>query len=81
MLIKASKQSKENMCVALYNRILHENNICPANHEVFYSHGWFYVDDHKPVHNTTLTQEAERLLAKGVTVYYSPTYNSFVLRD
>ena len=78
MITKAADQTKGTMCISLFNRELHKRSICPGNHEVCYSHGWFYFDG-KPSRRPELTAEADRLLAQGVIVYYSPTWNTYVI--
>ena len=81
MVIPASEQSKENMCIALLNRELHADNVCPGNHEVSYNRGWYQIDDNPPFHRPDITREADRLLSAGVTIYYSPVWNTYVLAD
>lgn len=44
MVVRASNQGKREFCVALFNRELHKNSICPGNHDVEYQFGWFYMD-------------------------------------
>jgi hypothetical protein len=78
MVVPASEQTKETMCIALFNRELHARSICPGNHDVCYGRGWFYFDS-KPRHRPDLTVQAEELLRQGETVYYSPLWNTYVL--
>ena len=79
MIIPASERIKANFCVALLNRELHRNNICPGNHSVGYNHGWFTIDDGRPFRRPELTREADELLKRGTIVYFSPIWNTYVL--
>ncbi len=79
MIVPASDQCKNNFCVALLNRELHGDSICPGNHSVSYNYGWFRIDDGKPFRRPDLTREADRLLESD-TVYYSSVWNTYVLR-
>lgn len=84
-MIRAYEQSKRTMCIALYNRELNRSNICPANHEVDYGHGWFYFDhgkdDGRVFHRPDLTGEAEQKLAEGYEILYWPEGNTYVLGE
>lgn len=79
MIIPASDQTKETMSIAILNRELHANSICPGNHETTYNRGWFQIDDNRPFRRPDLTAEADKLLSAGVTVYYSSVWNTYVL--
>lgn len=81
MLVKARDQEKNEFCVALYNRELDKNNMCPANHEVEYQNGWFYLDGKNVGHRPELTAEADQLLESSATVWYWQEGNTFVLGD
>ena len=79
MVIPASEQIKANFCVALLNRELHEDSICPGNHAVGYNYGWFTIDDGRPFQRPDLTMKADELLGAGEVVYYSSVWNTYVL--
>ena len=75
---KATEQTKATMCVALFNRDLHANSICPANHDVEYGCGWFSMDG-KKMRRPDLTAEADEKLQQGFEVLYWPEGNTYVL--
>lgn len=79
MVTRAADQTKDNFCIALLNSELHAAGICPGNHEVSYNRGWYQIDSNRPFHRPDLTARAGELLAAGVTVYYSPLWNTYVL--
>lgn len=81
MRVIAKDQTKREYCIALFNQYLHENNICPGNHTVDYSRGWFYFDGlaHQ---RPDLTAKADELLkAKTHIVLYCGDYNTYVLHE
>lgn len=88
-MVKAKDQTKRTMAIALFNRDLHKNNICPGNHEVDYNRGWFYFDSGKAdrhgkevgyrTQDKKLTAEADEKLKEGYEVLYSPVWNTYVL--
>jgi hypothetical protein len=80
MIVKAADQGKREFCIALFNRFLHKTNRCPANHEVDYANGWFYLDG-KKFHRPELTVEADQLMRAGATVFFWNEGNTFVLGD
>ena len=80
MIVRAVYQTKRELCVALFNRQLNAHGICPGNHSVEYSHGWFYCDDDSPHQRPELTEEADEIIANGsYVVYYSSVWNTYVL--
>lgn len=79
MLVRAAYQTKREFCIALLNRRLHENSICPGNHDVDYRHGWFYYDG-SPSRCPELTAEADEIMASGSHyVGYSSAFNTYLL--
>ena len=84
-MIAASEQSKRTMCIALFNRDLHQSNRCPGNYNVEYGHGWFYFrygcQEMNKVQRPELTAEAEQKLREGYEVLYSDTFNTYLLGD
>lgn len=81
-MVRAAEQSKRTLCIALFNRQLHANNICPANHEVAYDCGWFYMDGKNVGHRPELTAEADEIMRSGrYVVLYWEEGNTFVLGD
>ena len=85
-MVRAKYQTKRAMCIALFNRYLHQNSWCPANYDVDYGHGWFYVkrgrqESYPPQHRMDITAEAEKKLREGYEVLYSPEWNTYVLGD
>lgn len=82
MITTASEQTRRTLCIAIQNHFLHQRSICPGNHEVDYCRGWFYFDG-VPRRDPELSQKADelqpRLEAGQITVYFSPTWNTYVL--
>ena len=82
MIVPASNQTKHEFCVALLNARLHKNSICPANHTVSYSYGWFQIDDQAPFQDPELTAEAERVMKeRRQRVGYWQEGNCYILID
>ena len=80
-MVRAANQTKREFCIAIMNRELHANNICPGNHEVHYSHSWFYFDG-SPEQRPDLTAEVDRIMEAGYHyVGYSRVWNTYVLID
>ena len=81
-MVLASNQGKREFCIALFNRGLNKNGICPANHSVDYRNGWFYMDDHDPIHDPKITAEADELMSIGShIVLYCDAGNTYVIAD
>ena len=81
MIVKAADQTKREYCIAVMNRLLHNNGICPGNHEVDYGHGWFYYDG-EPEQRPELTEQANEEMANpNVQVGYSRVWNTYILLD
>ncbi len=81
MSVLASNQTKREFCIALFNRQLHKNSICPGNHEVDYNRGWFYMDG-RCFHRPELTSQVDEIMEnQEYVVYYSPVWNTYVLGD
>ena len=79
MIVMAAYQEKHEFCIAVFNRSLNENSICPANHNIDYGHGWFYLDDNCD-QRPELTAEAERIMKSGShCVGYWQEANTYVL--
>ncbi|MCK4668192.1 hypothetical protein KAU33_15685 [Candidatus Dependentiae bacterium] len=64
---------------ALMNRELNASGLCPANFDVSYSKGWFYIDDDPAQRRPDLTAEARELYSKGIRAQYAPSANTFFL--
>ena len=78
-MVIASKQGKREFCIALYNRKLNAQGICPANHEVGYFNGWFNFDGEQ-FRDPDLTAEADKIIAAGThRVLYWEEGNTYVL--
>ena len=81
MRVIAKDQTKREYCIALFNQELHKNNICPGNHTVDYSYGWYYYDG-IPRQRKDLTDEAVRLMkAKTHVILYCGDFNTYVLHE
>lgn len=81
MLVKA-EQNKREYCIAVMNRLMHKNNICPGNHDVDYRNGWFYCDDQSPEQRPELTEQAEQEMNNPeFIVAYSSVWNTYVIMD
>lgn len=81
MVVRASNQAKREFCIAIMNRNLHANSICPGNHEVDYHNGWFYFDG-RPSQRPELTAEVDKIMKNGYYyVGYSRVWNTYVLVD
>ena len=79
MPVVAASQTKREFCIALLNRRLHKNNICPGNHNVGYFNGWFNIDDEQ-FRDPDLTAEADKIMKAGThRVLYSEVWNTYVL--
>lgn len=79
MIVKASKQGKPEFCQAIFNRELHANSICPANHDVDYQNGWFYFDG-SPRQRPDLTAEVDEIMKTGTHVVgYWQQANAYIL--
>ena len=80
MIVRATDQTKHEFCVAVFNRMLDDNQICPYNHSVDYNCGWFYFDDDPPQQRPELTAEADKLMRSGSHyVGYWREANTYVL--
>lgn len=79
MIVQATHQTKREFCIAVFNRTLDSNSICPANHDVDYDRGWFYMDgacEQRP----ELTAEAVEIMRSGSHyVGYWALGNTYVL--
>jgi len=81
-MIIASVQTKREFCIALFNRQLHANSMCPGNHDVDYSHSWFYCDNDPPCQYPEITAEADEIMTSGShIVCYSNMWNTYVLHE
>ena len=81
-MVKCQDQSKSAFCQAIFNRHLNSESVCPANHEVSYSNGWFYFDKNEPFHKPEWTKLAEEMIKnKTHTVLYWPEGNCYVLGE
>lgn len=79
MVVMAASQEKREFCIAIFNRELHKNSICPANHDVDYDRGWFYMDGNCG-QRPELTAEAESIMESGShCVGYWQGANTYVL--
>jgi hypothetical protein len=79
-MIVAANQGKRVFCIAIFNRHLHSQGTCPANHQVDYRNGWFTFDDGPPFHRPEWTAEADEVMRdKTHRVLYWPEGNTYVL--
>ncbi len=69
-MAQVTANDKYNVVMYLWYQELHEASICPYNHDLGYSHGWFYYDDRSPHRNTKLTAEADELLRRGCRAHW-----------
>jgi hypothetical protein len=61
------------------NSRLHQNGISPANHNVEYARGWYYIDG-EPRRAPDVTRRSKELEENpDVGVFYSEPVNTFVL--
>lgn len=73
-------QSKRAFCIAIFNRELNKRNICPANHDVDYANGWFYMDGENVGQRPDYTAEADQMMKTGShRVLYWPEGNTYVI--
>lgn len=66
---------------ALMNRELNASGLCPANFDVSYCKGWFYIDNDPAQRRPDITAEARELYSEGVRAVYSSVGNTFFLPD
>lgn len=79
-MLQDTEQTKEKMCIAFFNRYLHANNICPANHDVeVWGDGIFGMDGEEVVNYAVYNKAVECWEAGDDVVLYSSTYNSYVM--
>lgn len=64
---KALNKSQSLYCIimALWKSRLHDNSICQFNHDLDYSHGWFYFDDEPAQRMPEIVAKAKRLQSGG----------------
>ena len=67
--------------IATYNRMLNNNSICPANHDVNYYNSWYYFDG-KPEQKPEITRKAKDYYDNpNVIVKFNKKFNTHVLVD
>ena len=80
MITEANGQTKRQFCIAVFNRYLHSQECCSANHNADYENGWFSLDDGEPFQNPEWTAEADRIMReKTHTVMYWWEGNTYIL--
>jgi hypothetical protein len=78
-MLKQTTQESWKYRVAAFNQRLHQNEICPANHNVFYRSGWYYLDG-EPKQRPGITQRSKELEEnENVAVFYNRKMGAYVL--
>lgn len=74
----ATDQSKSAYCEATLAEYMHRHSICPGNHIIGYSHGWYNIDD-RTFQDPQLTSRAQELKeSDSMCVGFSRTWNCHV---
>ena len=77
-MLKSTTQESWKYRVAAFNKRLHRNQICPANHTVEYANGWYYYDG-EPQQRPEITRRAKELEGNpNVEVRYNQGWNTYV---
>jgi len=78
-MLKETEPTTRKYRIAAYNARLHKRQICPANHNVEYANGWYYVDG-EPRQAVDVTRRSNELRENpDVSVFYNDTWNTYVL--
>jgi hypothetical protein len=78
-MLKSTEQESWKYRIAVFNKRLHEDSICPANHEVAYHNGWYYFDG-EPRQRPDVTREARKLENDMmVEVAFQSCWNTYVI--
>lgn len=80
-MLKNTNPTLRKFKIATYNKMLHNNSICPANHEINYYNSWYYFDE-KPEQRPNITRKAkENMKNPNITVKFNELWNTYVLKD
>jgi len=78
-MLKETEPTTRKYRIAAYNARLHKRQICPANHNIEYAYGWYYVDG-EPRRAPDVTRRAKELEDNPeVRVFYNSTWNTYTL--
>lgn len=78
-MLKATDPTTRKYRIAAYNARLHKRGICPANHNVEYACGWYYVDG-EPRQAPDVTRRSQELEDDpNVEVFFQESWNTYVL--
>jgi len=78
-MLKDTEQTSRKYKIAALNQRLHKNSICPANHNINYYNGWYYLDG-DPSQRPDITRRAKELEESFQSkVMYQSTWNTYVL--
>lgn len=78
-MLKQTEQTSRKYRIAAFNQRLHQNQICPANHEVQYGNGWYYLDG-EPRQRPEITRRAKELEEDpNKMVFFNETFNTYTL--
>ncbi len=70
MAKRITAEEKYPVVIYLWHKKLNAEGVCPYNHDLDYSNGWFYFDDKEPFHDPEMTAEAEELIKQGCRGYF-----------
>lgn len=78
-MLQQTEQTSRKYRIAAYNQQLHQRQICPANHNVSYGNGWYYLDG-EPRRLPAVTSRAKELEEDPTTmVYFNDKMNTYTL--
>ena len=78
-MLKQTELTTRKLRIAAFNARLHERSICPANHNVEYANGWYYLDG-EPRLAPDITRRARELREDpNVGVFFHEQWNTYVL--
>lgn len=80
-MLKPTDPTLRKYKIAALNARLHQTQLCPANHNVNYHNGWYYVDGN-PSQRPSLTRRAKELMDEpGTEVRFNDAWNTYVLQS
>ena len=80
-MLKETTPTLRKYKIATYNKILNNNSICPANHDINYANSWYYFDG-EPKQKPNITRKAkENKNNPSLCVKFNERWNTYVLSN
>jgi hypothetical protein len=78
-MLKDTTQDPRKYRIATFNARLTQNQVCPANHDIGYHNGWYYLDG-EPRQAPDITAKAKEYETDPtVEVRFNERFNTYVL--